>query len=135
MANREENLDHYLKYDRDRSNLPHRVQAREEYASSDHGKFVLSRIRRRGYLKHKDKRLDAQKESRIVNRAKHKAREAVAYAVLTGVLIKPDACQECHAVGVIHGHHCDYNKPLEVMWLCPTCHGKWHRENVAIEPF
>lgn len=135
VTNREENIDYYRQYDRDRASLPHRVEAREDYALSDRGKEVRRRISRAVYVNHKDKHLERQRESRIVNRGKHRAREAIAYAVLIGELIKPDACQECHTVGLVHGHHCDYNKPLDVMWLCPTCHGKWHRNNKAIEPF
>lgn len=26
-----------------------------------------------------------------------------------------------------HAHHCDYNKPLEVMFLCADHHRGWHR--------
>lgn len=61
---------------------------------------------------------------------KLKARRAVAYAVRCGKIIKPDTCQRCskptprHLLG---GHHEDYSKPLEVVWLCRACHGLEHR--------
>lgn len=57
-----------------------------------------------------------------------RARYAVNNAVRRGKLEKPNACQWCGAKGRIHAHHEDYGKPLEVIWLCPRCHGLTRRK-------
>lgn len=54
------------------------------------------------------------------------ASELVRNAVKSGKLKKPKSCQKCGATGIIHGHHTDYDKPLEVVWLCNTCHNIEH---------
>jgi hypothetical protein len=61
---------------------------------------------------------------------KVKASYKVRYAVMTGKLVKPGACQDCGVATEkksLHGHHEDYSKPLEVIWVCGKCHGKRHR--------
>jgi hypothetical protein len=62
---------------------------------------------------------------------KRQAHCIVNNAIRSGRLVKPDACQECGLGGRVHGHHPDYSKPLEVMWLCPQCHGRQHRKKTA----
>jgi hypothetical protein len=49
-------------------------------------------------------------------------------AILQGKITRPDMCMNCNATGAVDGHHDDYNKPLEVMWLCRSCHLILHRE-------
>ena len=59
---------------------------------------------------------------------KFPANRKVRTQVQLGKIKKPTHCEECLEPSVIlHGHHEDYSKPLEVQWLCPKCHGKRHR--------
>ena len=55
---------------------------------------------------------------------KHTAHCKVTYAIRAGKLIK-EPCRDCGDINV-HGHHPDYSKPLDVIWLCPTHHIKEH---------
>lgn len=51
---------------------------------------------------------------------KIRARQIVKDAIKSGKLIRKK-CEFCNEIG--QGHHEDYSRPLEVMWLC----GKHHR--------
>ena len=48
-------------------------------------------------------------------------------ALKKGMLTKPSGCQMCGSKEYIQGHHEDYSKPLEVMWLCSMCHLDLHK--------
>lgn len=64
------------------------------------------------------------------NPIKRGAQIMVGNAVRDGRLEKPDYCSDCGlAHSMIHGHHDDYAKPLEVRWLCPACHKQWHAKH------
>lgn len=52
-------------------------------------------------------------------------RRVVAQARRDGTL-RPGPCQDCGKEGDVEGHHEDYSKPLDVIWLCPSCHGARH---------
>lgn len=56
------------------------------------------------------------------NPIKYKARYTLSNAIVLGQLIRPSICSECFVEGKIEGHHTDYLKPLEVIWLCKKCH-------------
>lgn len=65
-------------------------------------------------------------------RAAARRQMAVAYAVYNaalreGLLIRPSCCSACGKRGKIDGHHADYSKPLDVEWLCRSCHTAVHR--------
>lgn len=39
---------------------------------------------------------------------------------------RPDHCSRCFVTCIPMAHHDDYSKPLEVTWLCFTCHERLH---------
>lgn len=57
---------------------------------------------------------------------KIKARDIVKKAKKSGKLIV-QPCSICKNTDRIHAHHEDYNKPLEVIWLCSKCHHEKHQ--------
>lgn len=116
-ANRDKNAEYYREFDRQRSNLPHRVQARKEYQETEQGKIALARAKESYYYRHP---------------SRSSARYSVSNALRDGKLFKPSNCESCNNATALQGHHCDYNKPLDVMWLCEPCHKEWHRNNTPI---
>lgn len=55
---------------------------------------------------------------------KYKARIALNNAVIYRKITKASNCSACSSTSNIQGHHPDYSKPLEVIWLCISCHRK-----------
>lgn len=58
---------------------------------------------------------------RLLNRV-HKRVES---AIKRGYLVKPPACEVCGEEAPLQGAHADYSQPLEVRWLCRSCHARW----------
>jgi len=59
-------------------------------------------------------------------------------AIIKGIVQKKIVCEKCGKGPVfkngrsgVEAHHCDYNKPLDVIWLCKECHHEWHKSNKA----
>lgn len=73
--------------------------------------------------------------SRLYQKAypdREKARNLVQVAVYNNLLLKPKCCQKCRQnKHKMHAHHFDYNRPYNVWWLCPKCHGYVHAHNTA----
>lgn len=61
--------------------------------------------------------------SKRQNVLKHRAHQAVWRGLRYGRLVRPEACERCgSAHRRLEAHHHDYAKPLDVEWLCPSCH-------------
>lgn len=86
---------------------------REEYRKSQRGKEISAESRKKWNEK---------------NPKKYHAQVMAHNAIRDGKLIK-QPCEVCGREDRVHAHHCDYDKPLDVMWLCPICHRAWHNEH------
>jgi hypothetical protein len=59
------------------------------------------------------------------------ARTIANLALRAGILPRKYRCEKCgiearHAR--LYKHHADYGRPLDVVWLCGSCHGREHRK-------
>jgi hypothetical protein len=109
--NRADNLERSREYDRQRANLPHRVEARKEYQQTE---------------AHKQSHALANPRYRQKNKEKYAAHTAVANALKSGELSR-SPCVICGDTKS-EGHHEDYSLPLDVTWLCDTHHKARHRQ-------
>lgn len=112
-ANRADKVEYYRNYDRLRyREHDHRKEASRKSAASEAG--LLSRKRSAERNKGTPKRI---------------AHCAVNNAIRDGRMERGTECFFCGSDGRLHAHHFDYSRPLDVFWLCPSCHGKLHTVN------
>lgn len=57
---------------------------------------------------------------------RYKAQQAVKTALQTGRLEKWPGCAACRRKKDLEAHHYDYDRPLDVSWLCVKCHKAAH---------
>lgn len=96
-------LDHWREYDRNRFQTPERKAAAYE----------------------------TTKKLRQLYPEKNRARYLVGKALKKGELQR-QPCAICGATKV-EAHHRDYSKPLDVVWLCRSCHFKIHFDGVTVD--
>lgn len=113
-ANRSKRVEQYREYERSRASLPHRVEARREYAKTERGRAAVRR---------------SQARQRVLHPEKCRARNKLSNAVRDGRVVRPGQCSKCQVECAPHGHHTDYSKPLDVVWLCGDCHREEHRKD------
>lgn len=108
-ANRAANSDYYKEFDRNRANLPHRVEAREVYRKT---------------IAFKESHLIANEKYRKNHPNKKYAQGVVARAVISGKIVR----LPCFVCGEekTEGHHPNYDAPTEVIWLCDKHHKETH---------
>ena len=108
---RQENLEKVRQYDKMRASMPHRIAARKEYTKTESYAKIHKAANANWIAKHPERR----KASHIVNNA-----------IKNGKLIPWPVCAIPECQGKPQGHHPDYSRPLDVVWLCPKHHKQAH---------
>lgn len=102
---RSDNIEKIRAYDRERGKLPHRVAE------------TIKRTRER--------------RQALRGLGYGAAHNKVSKALISGELQKVTTCSYCNDGGRIEAHHEDYDKPLDVTWLCKPCHSMLHTGKTA----
>ena len=106
------------------------LQKMREYYQSHKKEF---REKAQKYNKSHRKEINAYYKKRILNdwnsQLRLRANSTVNNAIKQGKM-KRGVCEICGKKA--EAHHCDYSKPLDIMWLCREHHLEWHKKN---EPF
>ena len=102
------------------------------YSISRQGMWDL--LRRRTVMR-PQKRVGKNNHFHRATSADDHAQNMAEYAIRKGVLT-PAPCEVCGENGVmsdgrriVQAHHDDYNRPLDVRWLCQKHHHEWHKNN------
>ena len=91
------------------------------------------KTRKRWEEKNPGKALAGRERYKQRHPAKARAGQVVRNAVHRGTLAKPSTCEGCGRKvdnpRDLHAHHDDYDKPLEIEWLCRRCHNERHNDD------
>ena len=84
----------------------------KKYASTDKGKLSRKKRTLNMFIKFPEK---------------FKSRNIFRNSIAAKKIFKRNSCEIC-LNGPTEGHHEDYRKPLDVIWLCKRCHVKLHQQ-------
>ena len=123
----EKKLDDFYKHNEMLDGHLNKCKACSKKDAIAHRKKNIDRVR--AYDRARGSRQDYAyfKDYRKNNRKKIIAQKRVSYAISTGKLNK-QPCEICGYVRAV-AHHDDYDKPLDVRWLCQAHHKQWHAKN------
>ena len=97
-----------------------KTDVRNRYAETREARHAYERVRSKGIGRRKAV-LKYQARRRARSPEKYRARNAVSNALRDGRLVK-GPCKECGTTERVQAHHPDYSKPLDIEWLCFSCH-------------
>jgi len=99
-------------------------KAQAKYLKTDRGKSKASKTNKK--YRRTQKYKDAINKHRNKFPERRAANIKIANALSTGKIARPNQCSICNNHCIPQGHHPDYSKPLDVVWVCHNCHTGIH---------
>ena len=99
-----------------------RIKNIDYYRKYDNFRYTVNGVR-------SEQRAEYLRLYRKENKEAYLAHTMVSNAVRSGKLKKPCDCSSCGKFTpsrALHAHHHDYSMPLDVEWLCASCHAERH---------
>jgi len=93
---------------------------------------ITNFLNRKSYERNKEARVKHLEEYRKANLKIKCSQQKVHNAIAKGKIKKGMECEICHSVENVVAHHQDYDKPLEVNWLCKKCHNAVHKAVITV---
>jgi len=81
-----------------------------------------SKETRRRHERHSEQILTYSRQYRAERKEQRVAYAKVQSEIRLGRLAKPDKCTLCKSSRSLRAHHSDYDRPLDVLWVCESCH-------------
>lgn len=97
---------------------------RVRYRTAKPNKLREERVRWR--LKHNKETRAYQSKYYFTRKNVEYSHWRIGYLIKKGVIKKSTTCSSCGRICKLHAHHVNYDNPYDIIWLCPSCHGKLH---------
>lgn len=102
------------------------IQRRWINKNRAHKREVEKRNRAKNPEPYKKRNKDYQERFKGYLKIQKRATYELQKAINKGILKRPSTCEWCgDKYPIIEAAHHDYDKPLDVKWLCKPCHAKW----------
>lgn len=83
-------------------------------------------LNKRPEAREKEREYSKLYRKRDVTKFKKWSRSTFERAIKYDIIQRPNKCERCMIECKPDGHHTNYKRPLDVQWLCKTCHAQAH---------
>ena len=117
----------YRERNADKLRVDGRVRARRKREDNPEQSVIEAARTREYHKRHREEIAAKTRQQRSAAPEKFRARERFNHELRAGRIVRASTCERCgQPHECLHAHHDDYSRPLDVKFLCPKCHRRYH---------